>query len=444
MAYLTLYRKFRPQKFDEIIGQDHIVTTLTNQINSGKIANAYLFCGTRGTGKTSCAKIFARAINCENPVNGSPCGKCDTCLAYSKGGSLDILEIDAASNNRVDEIRDLREKIKYCPTVGKYKVYIIDEVHMLTESAFNALLKTLEEPPKHAVFILATTEPQKLPATILSRCVRFDFKLINEENLILQLQNIFKLENIVYDLESLKLIAKMAEGSDRDCLSLAEMCVSFCDGKLSYDKCIECLGITDSLTLQNLARDIIENNPTDILTAINNLSLAGKNLSNTMKDLSIYFKNLITAKLIPNANDILSLPVKDFEILEDLSKKMETQNLINILNKLNSIEDKLRYSNNIRVIVETTLLECIFLNDDVVSLTSRVEKLEKLLNSNELILLNSQNSTSTSKIVIEKSNVNDTIEKVVKIENNEIKPLTKLEIEELRKKLDNKLIVEGE
>ena len=235
MAYLAFYRMFRPDTLDKVVRQEHIVKILKNQIESGKIGHAYLFCGPRGTGKTSVAKIFARAINCESPVNGSPCGKCATCRALAEGSNLDISEIDAASNNGVDEMRDLREKVQYPPVAGKYKVYIIDEVHMLTASAFNAVLKTLEEPPAHAVFILATTEPQKIPATILSRCMRFDFKLIPQHDLEGLLKGILQKIDKEYEDEAVSAIARAGAGSARDTLSIADMCVSYSAGKLTYD-----------------------------------------------------------------------------------------------------------------------------------------------------------------------------------------------------------------
>ena len=233
--YLALYRKFRPNTFDEVIGQDHIIKTLKNQIEMKQISHAYLFCGSRGTGKTSVAKIFAKAVNCQNPQNGSPCFECEVCKNLQNSNNIDIIEIDAASNNRVDEIRDLRDKVKYPPIYGKYKVYIIDEVHMLTDSAFNALLKTLEEPPKHIIFILATTEPQKLPATILSRVLRFDFKLVGQQKLEDLIKNIFKKSNISFDNESISLIAKSGNGSVRDALSIADMCSSFSNNNIKYN-----------------------------------------------------------------------------------------------------------------------------------------------------------------------------------------------------------------
>ena len=246
MAHLALYRKFRPATFDAIVRQEHVVRVLVNQIERGEVGHAYLFTGPRGTGKTSVARIFARAINCEHPVNGSPCGKCATCLALADG-SLDIVEIDAASNNGVNEMRDLREKVQYPPVSCRYKVYIIDEVHMLTDSAFNALLKTLEEPPAHAVFILATTEPHKIPATILSRCMRLDFKLIPEEDLEKHLAGILDEMGRAYEPEAVAAIARAGAGSDRDMLSIAEMCLAYGD-KLTYAGVTSVLGSADFAT----------------------------------------------------------------------------------------------------------------------------------------------------------------------------------------------------
>ena len=256
MAYLAFYRTFRPVSFDTVVRQEHIVRTLKNRIQSNKIGHAYLFCGPRGTGKTTLAKIFARAINCEHPVDGSPCGKCPTCRALADGANMDISEIDAASNNGVDEMRDLREKVQYPPVAGRYKVYIIDEVHMLTASAFNAVLKTLEEPPAHAVFILATTEPQKIPATILSRCMRFDFKLIPQKDLEGLVKSVLDKTGKEYEEEAVAAIARAGAGSARDSLSIADMCASYSTGKLTYEDVNAVLGSADFFTVAEIAESI--------------------------------------------------------------------------------------------------------------------------------------------------------------------------------------------
>ena len=245
MNHIALYRKYRPKSFEEVIGQDHITKTLQNQISSDQIGHAYLFTGSRGTGKTSVAKIFAKAVNCLSPVRGSACGQCENCKRLEQENDINIIEIDAASNNKVDDIREIRDKVKFMPVGAKYKVYIIDEVHMLSDSAFNALLKTLEEPPAYIIFILATTEVHKLPQTILSRCVRFDFRLVSTDNLTKLLARVFDKENVKYDEESLKIIANAGEGSVRDTLSIADSICSFCQGEITKEKTLSVLGTTD-------------------------------------------------------------------------------------------------------------------------------------------------------------------------------------------------------
>jgi DNA polymerase-3 subunit gamma/tau len=296
MEHLALYRKYRPKTFDEVIGQDNITKTLINQVENDEVGHAYLFTGTRGTGKTTCAKIFARAINCLHPKNGSPCGECEVCKALNENNNMDILEIDAASNNGVDEIRDLREKVKYPPVNGKYKVYIIDEVHMLSINAFNALLKTLEEPPSHVVFILATTESYKIPATILSRVMRFDFKLVSIDNLVALLKKIFSQENIKCDEDAYEAIAKAGEGSVRDTLSIADAVSSYAHKDIHYKDVLTSLGISDNKTLIDITYDIINGDINGLLKNINDVYLAGKDISILSRDLTIHFRNLLVIK----------------------------------------------------------------------------------------------------------------------------------------------------
>ena len=359
MEYLALYRKYRPNNFEEVVGQNHITTSLKNQIKNEQISHAYLFCGTRGTGKTSIARIFAKAMNCENPVNGSPCNKCKTCVALSEPSNLDIVEIDAASNNRVEEIRELREKVKYPPVNGKYKVYIIDEVHMLTDSAFNALLKTLEEPPKYVVFILGTTEVQKLPATILSRCLRFDFKLISAEELEGLVKKVFDLSGIKYENEGVSLIAKLGEGSARDTLSIADMCVAFTNKNVTYSSVVEAVGTTDINTLKTLAEYLLNKKVDGLLSEINKVANSGKNLAQLAKDLAGYFRDIAVVKTCKNYEEILKYPKQDLVELEAFAKH-EIYDILNILKTLGSLEQDFRYTQNPRALFEIVMLSMVF------------------------------------------------------------------------------------
>ena len=358
MEYQALYRKYRPATWQEVVGQKHITTALTNQIKHDAISHAYLFCGTRGTGKTSIARIFAKSINCEHPENGSPCGKYNVCQALSDPNNLDIIEIDAASNNRVDEIRELREKVKYPPIHGKYKVYIIDEVHMLTDSAFNALLKTLEEPPTYVVFILGTTEVQKLPATILSRCLRFDFKLISQEELEGLLEKVFKDSGIAYEKEAISLIARLGEGSARDTLSIADMCVAYTDRNVTYKAVVEAVGATDKKVLHTLASHLLEGNVTNLLQVVDDIAKSGKNLSQLAKDLAAYFRDVAVVKTCDNYVDILKLPVADIEELKCLAK-FDINIVLGILKKLSGLEQEFRYTQNPRALLEVVLLNIV-------------------------------------------------------------------------------------
>ena len=377
MSYLALYRKYRSKTFDEIIGQKHITKSLVNQIANDQVGHAYLFTGTRGTGKTSIAKIFARAINCEKTNNGSPCGKCATCQALASSVNVDILEIDAASNNRVDEIRDLREKVKYPPVVGKYKVYIIDEVHMLTDSAFNALLKTLEEPPEYVVFILATTEVQKLPATILSRCMRFDFKLVSQEDLENHLKYIFKDSGIEYEDEAVSIIASLGAGSVRDTLSIADMCVAYSNNKVTYDSVVEAIGLTDRATLNLLATSVIDADEGAVLQNIDKIAKSGKNITQLSKDLVGYVRDLLVVKTCADYENILKLPKDQLLELKTLSDKSNNDKLIEILTRLSRLDNEYRYTTNPRGLLEITLVSlCKFEMTELAEIKMKLKILE--------------------------------------------------------------------
>lgn len=373
--YLALYRKYRPRTFDEVIGQEHIVKTLINQIKLDKISHAYLFCGSRGTGKTSTAKIFAKAINCTNPKNSSPCGECDVCKSLD-GTNIDVLEIDAASNNGVDEIRDLREKVKYPPVVGKYKVYIIDEVHMLSTSAFNALLKTLEEPPAHTVFVLATTEVHKLPATILSRCLRFDFKLVSLEDLSALLKKVLDSENVKYDEQAINVIARAGEGSVRDTLSIADRCVSFAGDELTYQKVLSVLGVSEREVLIKTTGTILEKQVGEALVCLDSVLSQGKSPLVFSNDLISYYRDLILIYTLGDkAREIVV--VKD-DVYAEMKKQATKENyaeIVKAIEVLSEIEQELRYSVQPRIVLETAVIKIISESN----LERRVEKLEEVV-----------------------------------------------------------------
>lgn len=377
MAHLALYRKFRPATFDAIVRQEHVVRVLINQIERREVGHAYLFTGPRGTGKTSVARIFARAINCEHPVNGSPCGKCETCLALA-GGSLDIVEIDAASNNGVNEMRDLREKVQYPPVSCRYKVYIIDEVHMLTDSAFNALLKTLEEPPAHAVFILATTEPHKIPATILSRCMRLDFKLIPEEDLEKHLAGILDEMGRAYEPEAVAAIARAGAGSDRDMLSIAEMCLAYGD-KLTYAGVTNVLGAADFSTNAAIVSAMLSADLGGTLSAAERVLGEGKGVGVVLRDLLELLNRVAVAKSCPNAEKLLSLPKEMFSEIKRISDGADGASILRATDILVNVETELRFASSPRISLETALLRIAMPREDrdTDALLARIAALER-------------------------------------------------------------------
>ena len=358
MSYTALYRKWRPTSFEEVRGQDHIVKTLKNQINSGRIGHAYLFCGTRGTGKTSIAKIFARAVNCEHPVDGSPCGECSMCRQIAEGASLNVVEIDAASNNGVENIRDIREQVQYPPTDGRYRVYIIDEVHMLSIGAFNALLKTLEEPPSYVIFILATTEVHKIPITILSRCQRYDFKRISIDTIAGRLAELTQAEQIDVDDRALMYVARAADGSMRDALSLLDQCVAFHFGeKLTYDNVLEVLGAVDNRVFSKLFQAVLASDTKACIREIEEMITQGRDLSQLVNDFVWYMRNLLIAKTTDEPGDMLDMSEENLAVLKEEAAGVDTETLMRYIRIFSELSGQLRYASQKRILVEIAFIK---------------------------------------------------------------------------------------
>lgn len=358
MSYTALYRKFRPGEFEDVKGQDHISTTLQNQIRAGRIGHAYLFCGTRGTGKTSVAKIFAKAVNCLQPVNGSPCGECAMCKAIAAGTSMNVIEIDAASNNGVDNIREIREEVTYRPTEGRYKVYIIDEVHMLSIGAFNALLKTLEEPPEYVIFILATTEVHKIPITILSRCQRYDFKRISIDTIAARLSDLMVQEDIEVEDKAIRYIAKVADGSMRDALSLLDQCIAFYLGqRLTYDHVLEVLGAVDTSVFSKMLRQILGRDVSAVLATLDELIMQGRELTQLSADFTWYLRNLLLAKSSDNMEDVLDVSTENLAQLKEEAEMVENDVLLRYIRIFSELSNQLKYATQKRVLLEVTLIK---------------------------------------------------------------------------------------
>lgn len=358
MSYTALYRKWRPVSFEDVKGQDPIVQTLKNQITSERIGHAYLFCGTRGTGKTSIAKIFARAVNCGHPAEGSPCNECPICKAILTGSSMNVVEIDAASNNGVENIRDIRDQVQYPPTEGRYRVYIIDEVHMLSIGAFNALLKTLEEPPSYVIFILATTEVHKIPITILSRCQRYDFKRISLETIADRLRELTQAERIEVEDKALMYIAKAADGSLRDGLSLLDQCVAFHYGKaLTYDNALEVLGAVDAGVFSRMYGFIVEGRTKDCICTLEEIVIQGRELGQFVTDFIWYMRNLLLIQSAGDADGLLDMSEENMKQLKEDGKKADGPTLMRYIRVFSELSNQMRYASQKRVLVEVALIK---------------------------------------------------------------------------------------
>ena len=413
MSYQALYRQWRPIDFDEIIGQSHITIPLKNQIQSQSYGHAYIFSGTRGTGKTSTAKIFSRAVNCLDNKDGNPCNKCANCLSILEDQFIDVVEMDAASNNSVDDIRELREHIKFAPSRGKYKVYIIDEVHMLSTGAFNALLKTLEEPPEYVLFILATTEIHKIPATILSRCQRFDFKRVSYEQILGRLEHICGQLDIEYDVEALKLIIQKSDGAVRDTLSALDQCLSISEKKLSISDVVEILGVVEKTQILTLVQFIEQNQSEEVLLTVDNILKQGKDLNQFVNSMIEVYRDLLIVSMVKDNHSLLiDASTEYIESLKDLVKAVTPSHFSRALDHLLELSKQLKYAQNKRALFEAVLIRLLYpqTESNYSSLLERISRLEKIIENGEIsVKKTNQLNTSQRSFEAPKSQTTQTV-----------------------------------
>lgn len=409
MGYRALYREWRPQTFGDVVGQSHITTTLKNAIKNDRIAHAYLLCGTRGTGKTSTAKILAKAINCLAPIEGEPCNECEMCKNINKGTAIDVIELDAASHNSVDNIRDIIDDVQYPPQKAKYKVFIIDEVHMLSIGAVNAFLKTLEEPPSRVVFILATTDPQKLPITILSRCQRFDFKRISSENVFFRLKQITESLKIDIDDESIRLLARMSDGAMRDALSILDQAIAI-NSKVIYDDLIDMLGITTNDSMISVIDNVISRDTENAIKIVNKLISDGKDINILIRDLITHMRNLLMISVSNNLEDVLDMSMENIERLKEQSTRIRIEEIMRCINILQEAEDGARGTKQGRIYVELAIIKMCKIKYDtsIETVLGRINRLEEKIASGNINLNKEINEVKKIKPLVNKENYNDT------------------------------------
>lgn len=391
MAYTALYREWRPKNFNDVVGQKNITTTLKNQIINNRIAHAYLLCGTRGTGKTSTAKIMAKAVNCLDLKDGEPCNQCEMCNKINAGLAIDVVEIDAASHNGVANIRDIIDEVQYPPREARYKVYIMDEVHMLSDGAVNAFLKTLEEPPSRTIFILATTDPQKLPITILSRCQRFDFTRIKSEDIFERLRKIVKEQGVLADDKSLHLIARMSDGAMRDALSILDQAISMGNGKVDYDEIINMLGLVTNENLLKLTDAIIDKDVEESMKIVDNIVFSGKDIYNFIKEMISHMRNLMMVKISKNPEEVLDMSIENIESLKEQAQKIRVEELMRNIRILQEAEDQSKWSKQSRIYLELAIIKVCKIEYDTSKeiLLSRINKLEEALKSGQITVASS-------------------------------------------------------
>ena len=381
--YQVLYRKYRPAVFSDVVGQEHITSTLSKEIETGKISHAYLFTGSRGTGKTTCAKILSKAVNCLNPINGNPCNECEICKGLDSGAILDVVEIDAASNNGVDNIREIREEVKYPPTQGKFKVYIVDEVHMLSTAAFNALLKTLEEPPAHVIFILATTDPQKVPATILSRVQRFDFRRITTDTIADTMMGYLQEEGHRATPEAVRYVAQLGDGSMRDSLSILDQCLAFFSGEeVTLEKVLDIMGAVDQTIFFEMTEAISRKDAKKAMTLVEEMMLSGRDVKQFVTEMLQHLRNLLMAATIPDAGYVLDLSKEDAERLQAAAKVLSPEEIIYLIGKFSDLQSEMKWAPNERILLEVLLL--LYYSLPLLNLLSRFFSIAYILTINHL------------------------------------------------------------
>lgn len=386
MGYRALYRELRPKNFSEVVGQKHVTITLKNQVNNGRIAHAYLLCGTRGTGKTSTAKILAKAVNCLNPVDGEPCNECEMCKKINEGLSIDVTELDAASHNGVEDIRNIIDDVQYPPHEAKYKVYIIDEVHMLSMGAVNAFLKTLEEPPKNVIFILATTDPQRLPVTILSRCQRFDFKRIKKEDMIESMRNITSKKGIFADDKSLRLIARISDGAMRDALSVLDQAIAVGNGNVKYEDVVNMLGLVTNEYLFKITDAVIGKNVEAAMKVVDDIVLSGKDINIFIKDFIVHMRNLMMVKVSNQPEEVIDMSEENIALLKEQASKIRIEEIMRCIRILQQTEEESKWSKQSRIYLELSVIKMCKIEYDTSKevILARLNKIEKAIKEGDL------------------------------------------------------------
>lgn len=419
MGYTALYREWRPRTFDDVVGQEHITTTLKNEILNDRIAHAYLFCGTRGTGKTSTAKVMAKALNCIDLKDGEPCNECEMCRKINDGLAIDVTELDAASNNGIDKIRDIIDDTKYPPQEAKYKVYIMDEVHMLSVGAVNAFLKTLEEPPKNVIFILATTDPQKLPITILSRCQRFDFKRINQKEISARLRRITDAQEVLYEEKSLDLIARVSDGAMRDALSILDQAIAMGENRINYEDLVSILGLVTNEYLFDITDSIVDRNIEKAMVIIDKLVYSGKDMQLFIKDLIAHFRNLLMVKVTNNPEEVLDMSLENIALVKEQARKIRVEEIMRSIRILQDAEANSKASKQSRLYLELALIKMCKIEYDTSNevILSRINRLEESLKSGKIQITQADAVHELSQAA--NINSNYTVNKNVKITKNE-------------------------